>query len=189
MIQCGRAMILLETERLLFRPHKAADEDNFVQMHADPEFRKYIGGQPWPLEKAIDRFRSRYLGNPKATYGLWAMILKEQDKYIGSCGLRASGTDAYLGYQIARPYWRKGFATEAANAFLDLAFNSLGLPRVMADVEEGNLASERILRKFGFTQPQREEIPTSGRVICIYELSRARWKAGESKPTDAKTLT
>jgi RimJ/RimL family protein N-acetyltransferase len=174
-------MILLETERLLFRRHIAADEDSFVQIHADPEFRRYIGGLSWPVEKARDRFRRHYLGKPKAAYGLWATILKEEDKYIGSCGLRASGRDAYLGYHISRSDWRKGFATEAAKAFLDLAFNSLQLQRVMADVEEGNVASERILQKFGFDQVKREEIPISGRVICIYELSRAAW-AGREAP-------
>src|ERR1700722_11728514 len=101
-------MIFLETDRLLFRTHEAQDEADFVAMHTDPEIRRYMGGQAWPLEKAKSRFRNEYLDRPAETYGLWAAILREEGKYIGSCGLRAAegGKSAYLGYFIARPYWR-----------------------------------------------------------------------------------
>lgn len=75
-------MIFLETERLLFRTHEARDEADFIGMHTDPEVRRYVGGQAWPLEKAQHRFRNEYLGRPTETYGLWAAILKEEGKYM-----------------------------------------------------------------------------------------------------------
>ena len=174
-------MIFLETERLLFRTHEAEDEADFVRMHTDPEVRRYMGGQGiagWPVEKALDRFRNEYLGKPTETYGLWATILKEENKYIGCCGVRA-GKDAMsanLGYFLAQPYWRRGLASEAAKAFIEIAFARLGLPRLLADVEKGNAASERILKKFGFEYVSQEFIPHSGRIIFLYELSRAAWE-------------
>jgi ribosomal-protein-alanine N-acetyltransferase len=169
-------MTFLETKQLRFRRHKECDEADFVQMHMDPEVRRYMGVQGWPLEKAQHRFRDQYLGRPTKTYGLWAMILKEEEKYIGSCGLRAgqNGT-AHLGYFVAQPYWRRGFATEASKAFIDVAFARLGLRRLLAGVEEGNAASEHILSKFGFKYTNREEIVASGRVLCFYELLRDDW--------------
>jgi [ribosomal protein S5]-alanine N-acetyltransferase len=171
-------MIFLETERLLFRTHQAEDEADFVGMQTDPEVRRYVGGQPWPLEKAQYRFRNEYLGRPTETYGLWATILKEEGRYIGCCGLRAApGKAAHLGYYFARPYWRRGFASEASKAFIDVAFNRLRLLRLLADVGEGNVVSEHILGKFGFKCAGREEISGSGRVILFYELSRREWKA------------
>lgn len=171
-------MVFLETARLLFRTHEAADETDFIQMHTDPAVRRYVGGQAWPLEKARYRFRNQYLGRPTKTYGLWATILKEKSKYIGSCGLRTAPVEkaAYLGYYISHPHWRQGFASEAASAFLQVAFERLRLVRLLADVEQGNAPSERILQKFGFTYLRREEIPSSGRVILFYELSRATWE-------------
>jgi ribosomal-protein-alanine N-acetyltransferase len=171
-------MIFLETERLLFRTHEAGDEADFLGMQTDPEVRRYVGGQAWPLEKALHRFRNEYLGRPTETYGLWATILKEEARYIGYCGLRAAqdGKTAHLGYYFARAYWRRGFASEASRAFLDVAFTRLGLLKVVADVEQGNLASEHILRKFGFKYESREEIPVSGRVLLFYELSRTEWE-------------
>jgi len=75
-------MTLLETERLLFRSHESQDQQDFVQMHTDSEVRRFVGEQGWPLEKALGRFRNEYLGCPKHTYGLWATILKSEEKYI-----------------------------------------------------------------------------------------------------------
>ena len=103
-------------------------------MHTDPEVRRYVGGH---------RFRE-YLGRPTETYGLWATILKEERRYIGCWGLRAApgGKAAHLGYYFARAYWGRGLASEASRAFIDFAFTRLGLVKVVADVQEGNLASE-----------------------------------------------
>ena len=180
-------MIFLETERLLFRTHEDHDEPDFIAMHTDAEVRRYVGGQPWPLKKAKDRFRNQFLGQPTETYGLWAAILKEEGRYIGCCGLRATqdgsaqnGSAAHLGYYFARPYWRRGLASEASKAFIDVAFGRLGLLRLMADVQEGNVGSEKILLKFGFKYVSHEEIPISGRVIVSYELSRVEWNAGSA---------
>jgi ribosomal-protein-alanine N-acetyltransferase len=101
--------------------------------------------------------------------------LKKDSKYIGSCGLRAAPGEkaAYLGYYISHPDWRQGFASEAASAFIQIAFERLLLARLLVDVEQGNAPSEHILQKFGFTYLKREEIPSSGRVILFYELLRA----------------
>ena len=171
-------MTFLETERLLFRTHESEDEDDFVRMQMDPEVRRYVGGQGWSLQKAQDRFRNEYLGRPTETYGLWATILKEKGKYIGCCGLRAAQDEmaAHLGYYFAQPYWRRGLASEACKAFIDLAFSRLRLLRLLADVEQGNAASEHILRKFGFTYLSREEVPGSDRIILGYELLGAGWE-------------
>ena len=171
-------MIFLETARLLFRPHEADDETDFVNMHTDAEVRRYVGGQAWPVEKARSRFREQYLGRPAETYGLWATVFKEEGKYIGSCGLGApaKGVGASLGYYLSRPYWGRGLGSEASRAFIDVAFTRLGLESVEADAEEGNTASEHILRKCGFKYVRRELIPGRGRIINFYELAKGEWQ-------------
>ncbi len=171
-------MIFLETERLLFRTHEAQDEADFIAMHTDPEVRRYMGGQAWSIEKAQARFRDEYLGRPTEIFGLWATILKEEAKYIGACGIRAGKvpTETNLGYILARPCWRRGFASEAARAFIEVAFTRMRSERLLADVEKGNDASEHILQKFGFKYVSREEIPGRGRIILFYELLRTEWE-------------
>ena len=165
-------MVFLETERLLFRSHEPKDQADFVAMHTDPEVRRYVGGPAWSSEKSQTRFRDEYLGRPTGTYGLWATILKDDGKYIGCCGLRAAEveSEAHLGYYLARPYWCRGFATEAFRAFIDAAFTRLGIVRLLAEVEKGNSASEHILEKFGFRYVSQEVIPSSGRIILLYDL-------------------
>jgi RimJ/RimL family protein N-acetyltransferase len=173
-------MIFLETERLHFRSHEAGDETDFVSMHTDAEVRRYVGGQAWPVEKARTRFREQYLGRPVEIYGLWATVFKAEGKYIGCCGLRApgNGVGASLGYYLARPYWGRGLASEASRAFIAVAFTRLGLGCVEADAEEGNAASEQILRKCGFKYVRREAIPGRGRIINFYRLDKGEWQRG-----------
>jgi len=170
-------MIFLETARLLFRTHEVRDQDAFVAMHTDPEVRRFVGGSAWPVEKALHRFQTQYLGQPTNTYGLWATILKEENRYIGCCGLSKAENraDASLGYYLARPYWGHGLASEASAAFIETAFNRLRLPRILADAEKEHAASERILQKFGFRYARQEEIPGNGRIICHYELQCENW--------------
>jgi [ribosomal protein S5]-alanine N-acetyltransferase len=171
-------MIFLETARLLFRSHEVGDEADFVGMHTDAGVRPYVGGQGWPVEKARSRFREQYLGKPTEIYGLWATVLKEEEKYIGCCGRRApgDGVGASLGYYLARPYWRRGLGSEASQAFIDVAFTRLHLEWVEADAEDGIAASEHILRNCGFKYVRREVIPGRGRIINFYELAKGEWQ-------------
>lgn len=150
-------------------------------MHTDPEVRRYVGGQAWSLEKARTRFRTQYLGKPSRAYGLWAAVLKEEQRYIGCCGLRADHKEkaAHLAYYMARPYWGRGLASEASTAFINVAFSRLRVQRLLADVDEGNVVSRHILEKFGFKVVAREEITVSGRVILLYELPAAIWRESE----------
>jgi RimJ/RimL family protein N-acetyltransferase len=177
-------MIFLETPRLLFRPHHHEDEPAFIATHTDPQVRRYVGGPAWSKEKATDRFRTEYLGKPHKTYGLWATILKgntkgegtAEGKFIGSTGLRfVRAGEASLGLYLTPLYWGRGLATEAAQAFVDLAFGRLKLTHVVADVEKSNLPSERILQKLGFAVTREETVLGSRphRVLRHYELTSA----------------
>ena len=75
-------MIYLETDRLILRSDEPQDENDSVAMHTDSEVRRYVGGSARSVEKALERFRNSYLGKPLKTYGLWAMVLRENGKYI-----------------------------------------------------------------------------------------------------------
>ena len=164
-------MIFLETERLLFRPHEAPDEPAFVQMHTDPEVRRFTGGRPWSVDEAITRFRTRYLHRPHRTYGLWAAILKREDAYAGMCGLHGSSRAAYLAFYVARRLWGNGLGTEAARAFVDAGFERLQLSRILATADEGNVRSERILKALGFREVRVESL-AAGRILRHYEKRR-----------------
>lgn len=58
--------------------------------------------------------------------------------------------DAELMYHFAKPYWEKGYATEAAKACIQYAENHLGLVRIGASIDPENQASRHVLEKVGF---------------------------------------
>jgi hypothetical protein len=79
--------------------------------HPDTEVRRYVGGQAWSGKKARYRFRSQYLGKPSRTYGLWATVLRHQQKYVGCCGLpskeRPPTLPTILPGPIGEAVWRR----------------------------------------------------------------------------------
>ena len=147
-------MVVLESERLIFRDHQSTDLDAFCEIESDPEYR-------WPqvvhsraeLERS---FTQAWL--PTKTMGLLATVLKSDNRYIGRCGLYPRrdevGTiverEAEIAYYIGRPYWGHGFATEAARAFVKYGFGTLGLRRIHAGINTKNVASLRVAQKAGF---------------------------------------
>jgi RimJ/RimL family protein N-acetyltransferase len=146
-------VIVLETERLLFREHEPDDLEPFCAMEADAEVRRWVGGRPRTREEAERKFRSTYLKPSHGRRGMWATVLKAENRYIGYCGVYGEGV---LGYYLARPYWGRGLATEAARALVAFGFRELGLTRITASVEVGNEASRHILEKLGFAHVRRE---------------------------------
>lgn len=167
-------MSILETERLLFRPHEEADLEAYCRMMADPEFRRLSGGSPLSREEAEKSFRGAVLA-PKPM-GLLATVYKPEGCYIGQCGLYPHRTgdnavipgEAVLAFYLARPYWGRGLATEAGRAFVEYGFGRLGLARIVAGANAANLASNRVIRKLGFVWARSGE--GGGNAWHEYEL-------------------
>ena len=151
------AVVILETARLLFRHHETCDMDAYCEMMADPEFRRLSGGPP--LNRAAAEKSFAHVLRWRGDMGLFAAVFKPEGRYIGRCGLypledaegRTVPGEAHLGHYIARPYWRRGLATEAGRAFIAWGFGTMGLSRVEAGVAEDNPASIRVVEKLGFT--------------------------------------
>lgn len=158
--------IILESERLLFRPHLITDLDDFCMMEMDINVRRYVGGYARTREDAERRFPRNQLEKISTDcLALWATILKAENAYIGRCGLvprfNSNGTqisgEAALGFYIAPQFWHRGFATEAGKAFIHFGFNELALKRIVATVEKGNDASVHVLQRLGFSLAYTEE--------------------------------
>ena len=71
-------MIVLETERLLFRDHEVDDLDPFCAMEADPEVRRFVGGKPRTREQAEEKFRRVYLPPVRNRRALWATVFSRK---------------------------------------------------------------------------------------------------------------
>jgi RimJ/RimL family protein N-acetyltransferase len=86
-------------------------------------------------------------------FGLFSVILKTNGFLIGDCGLEVMELDSSqiveLGYDFRSDYWNQGFATEAATAVRDYAFNVLNLPQLISLIRIGNIPSQRVAEKIG----------------------------------------
>jgi RimJ/RimL family protein N-acetyltransferase len=158
-------MIILETERLLFRPHEPGDLEAYCAMEQDPEVRRYVGGAPRTRETAEARFRGALQPAPDRL-AMWATILKSNGAYIGRCGVYPHiqhdtpiPGEGVLAFYIARLYWNQGFATEAGAAFVQFGFAELGLQKIVTAVQAENRASLRVLEKLGFSLIRIEQGP------------------------------
>src|SRR5207237_4686642 len=108
----AEGVIVLETERLLFREPEMQDLDAYCAMEMDPEVRRFVGGYPRTREEAERRFRNGC--RHKTNLPFCSIILKAENRYIGRGGLHPMpGGAVGLGFYLARPYWGGGLATEA----------------------------------------------------------------------------
>lgn len=108
-----------------------------------------------PEEQAvtwIERQQNRYKEN---RFGLQALIDRNSGVFVGQCGLLIQEVDGVseveVGYHIMPQFWGKGFAPEAARAFLKYAFNELQLYNVISLINIHNTKSQRVAQKNGLT--------------------------------------
>ena len=155
--------IILETERLLFRPHLTGDIEGYCAMEMDADFRRYVGGRPRTREEAEHKFKGA-LEPVKDRLSMWATVYKSEGSYIGRCGIyphfnhdggKIDG-EASLGLYIATAYCGQGFATEAGLAFIKLGFNELKIKKIVTMVDIRNDASVRVIKKLGFALRKTE---------------------------------
>lgn len=149
--------LILETERLILRPLELSDADDFFEMNDNPNVNRYLRN-PLKTEAEAEKYIRKIINEyGQNGIGRFAAVLKETNKLIGFSGLKLRATEENnysniydLGYRFAEEHWKKGFATEAAMAWLDYGFNQMELQTIYACAVTENIASNTVLRKLGF---------------------------------------
>jgi RimJ/RimL family protein N-acetyltransferase len=162
-------MSILETERLLLRPPRAEDLDEFVALYSDPEVMRFLGGVR-TREQTAERLAYMIRHWDGFGFGIRVLLDRRDVAFVGRCGISYAHAlgDAELAYTLARRSWGQGLATEAARVTLEDAFSRLGLPRVVAYAEPDNTASRRVLLKLGMTPDGTAAI--NGRPALRYRI-------------------
>lgn len=100
------------------------------------------------MRKWLNRQFARY---DKYGFGLWAVILKETNEFIGQCGLTIQpwkdSEVLEIGYLFERKYWHNGYATEAAIACKRYAFETLGASEICSIIRDTNTASQNVAKR------------------------------------------
>ena len=144
--------IIFETPRLILRQFTEDDPPLILQLNSDPEIVKYVHEPTLQTEEQakkiiIDTILPQYKNN----LGRWAIYTKDNNEFIGWCGLkyRPELDEIDLGYRLIRKAWGKGYATEAAHHTLDHGFKSLNLKLITGRAHIENIASIKVLEKIG----------------------------------------
>jgi RimJ/RimL family protein N-acetyltransferase len=136
------------TARLTLRPRTLKDLEACLAMDRDPLVTKFIHG-PWAdpvAHRAFVEARVRHVY--PAGMGYWSIFASA--RFIGwilLTPLDLLGPDTEIGWRLVRAAWGRGYATEAARPVLDHALHTLGLRRVVADIDPINTASISVARK------------------------------------------
>jgi RimJ/RimL family protein N-acetyltransferase len=170
---------VLETERLVLRPHGVEDWADCVALWADPEVTRHIGGQPSTAEQTWSRL-VRYAGLWSLLgYGYWAICEKATGRFAGEAGFADFKRDIHpsfegtpeIGWALARWAHGRGYGTEAVRAVVSWGDTNLESPRTVCLISPSNAASISVARKCGYTLAGEREY--KGQLSSFFARDRA----------------
>ena len=174
----------LRTARLQLRPFVDADAEALFALHSNAEVLRYWDSPPWTERSRAETFITKCREIAAEGSGARPAIDRGSDgEFLGWCGLTSYNSDyrsASLGYVLTESAWGRGYATEAAGALLQWAFDSLDLNRVQAETDTRNASSAHVLEKLGFAREGtlREDCVVNGEVSdsWVYGLLKRDWR-------------
>jgi RimJ/RimL family protein N-acetyltransferase len=152
--------MIIKTERLLLREFVMEDWRAVYAYQNDPrylEFYEWDHRSEQDVKAFVQMFLDRQKESPRTKFQL-AITLPNSNKLIGNVGVRKRDVKTYtadMGYELDPREWGNGYATEAAMAILQFAFEQLRVHRVSANAIVNNHNSLRVLEKLGMRQEGR----------------------------------
>jgi RimJ/RimL family protein N-acetyltransferase len=174
----------VRTDRLIMRRWRDSDREPFAALNGDAQTMRYF---PSTLDRAasdafVDRLEMRF---EQQGCGNWALEVAATGEFIGYTGLNPMPAGVpgeggmEVGWRLARHAWHQGFATEAARAALDVAFNGAGLAEIWSMTAVLNEPSQAVMRRIGMTEFgsfEHPQLPADSplRPHVVYRLARPR---------------
>lgn len=181
---------VLETERLILRPPAVGDLPWVLESMNTEAVMQFLGGEVCFAEEVEDRLADDIVSFSSGGHRSWTVWLRDQNCRVGRVGLfRVQSLDApaklrgkdEIGWTFAEAHWRQGYATEAARAVLDFAFDGLGFPMIYTQTSESNGPSTRMMQRLGLTR--RSELdyvdpgfPDADNPTTIWSLKAEDWE-------------
>lgn len=141
----------LHTDRLVLRAFRAADWDSFAAMEANPEVRRYRGGNLLSREEAWSAMQMLLGQWALRGYGVFAIAEGGTGRFAGFTGVLhpVDWPEPELAYSLDQPFWGQGYAVEAAAAARDWAFAQHGMERLASFILPDNARSIRVAETLG----------------------------------------
>lgn len=167
-------MYMIETERLRLRRLVQADVDQLYPILSDADTMRFY---PAPFTRVQTEGWIRWGTHHFDTrgFGIWAVIRKEDSRFLGDCGITIQPVDdgnAFeIGYHIRRDCWGRGYAPEAARAVRDYGFDKLGMGRIVSIIDPLNTQSRRVAEKI-HTAMRLFVWAKNNKTMCLYHTER-----------------
>lgn len=141
----------IKTTRLILRRPALEDVDVISKLANNIAVAQMLSRMPHPYtQKDAEEFVARVSAGKFGKH-IYAITLKDTGDFIGGCGFNTKdGTHPEIGYWLGEPFWGQGYATEAAHALVDAAFNDPKIEQLVGRCRIGNLRSRHVLQKCGF---------------------------------------
>ncbi|MDP9128676.1 MAG: GNAT family N-acetyltransferase [Pseudomonadota bacterium] len=174
-----------ETERLLLRALKETDLPRLVELIGEWDVVRWLVQLPHPyILKHAQEFHNRMAECHRQGAAEYFVIASRADKgLMGAVGLHPSRTEPrpgelVLGYWLGKPFWGQGFMTEAVAATIALAFASDENKTILSTTDPANEASQKVLRKAGFTylglEQRADEVVRGSQKVARWRLDNPR---------------
>ena len=178
----------LTTRHLTLRPlDPSLDTEPILSLGRDPEVSRFLNdGRPMSCTD-VEEFLERHLTQYPAGRGFAAVIERETGAFAGWAGVQvprrwmAKVVDCPLDPETVEVGWTlvpesrgNGYATEAADAWIDHGFGTLGLTEIIAVHDPANTASERVMNRLGMAR--RDSLTLNdGDTLCLRALDAGAW--------------
>lgn len=173
--------VVLTTPRLVLRAFRRRDLPRYATLNADPEVMRYLEGVPLTRDESDELAEWAQRCHAERGLGMVAVERRDDGAFLGSCGLHPQDwypQDLELGWRLARRHWGRGYATEAAGAWLEHGFSTLGLARVISITDPPNLRSLAVMHRLGFVYDHEAELEEHGvrfRAV-IHSITADQWQ-------------
>ena len=180
---------MIETARLRLRNWRDYDLAPLAAMCADPEVMRHLDGPIGESEAAAGMQRLQAAAD-RDGLTFWAVERRADGACMGFCGVRSGGCpgtsvadELEIGWRLARPFWRRGYAEEAARAALAHGWAVTDRARLSAWTVPANVPSWSLMRKIGmvarpdldFDHPQfPKDHPLSRHVVYTIDRPHGR---------------
>lgn len=165
---------IIETPRLYLRQLNSKDILDLSLVLSDKDSMKYY---PYVFSMSdvsiwIERNIERYQNDG---FGLWAVIRKKDNQFLGDCGITLQNIDGAtlpeIGFHIIKTFCNMGYATEAAEACKKYATDILGFKSIYSYSEIENKASQRVSSKIGMNKIKVFKSDGKEKVVYEYKVS------------------
>lgn len=144
--------MIFETERLVIRSLLISDLDSFFELESNPKVLQYATGEVKTLlecEKELNELIEKY-DSDKNDFWIYGIERKIDKQFIGTLALvKDDAGDDEIGYRFIERFWGNGYASELCEGLI-VYCKQIGMKKIIGNVVNENIASEKILLKYGF---------------------------------------